>query len=258
MFILSAGKAARNNVPAHSEAADGSLPTGWTFLRHVFFCTFSQRPQCAHAPIVHSVPGLKHTLWLPSFPVFLTQPVLSGIVCLHFLWCRGSGPGLCWANALPWDCTPTLALTNFSHHSCVYLVWGECSHTGHMVCVGGQRTACELALLPPCGSWEVNLGRQASQQVALMVRLSLQLPDILLKDLLLLLSEDLTLLTTSTRMFPVFLQWWLSSVLLQKTCSWVTESLEPSDQKNIVHMDFHTLLLVLESRFFKPLALPCL
>lgn len=114
-----------------------SFGSSWWILAHwmdiseaCFFCTFSQRPQCAHAPIVHSVHGLKHTLWLPSFPVFLTQPVLSGIVCLHFLWCRGSGPGLCWANALPRDCTPTLALTNFSHHSCVYLVWRECSHTG--------------------------------------------------------------------------------------------------------------------------------
>lgn len=77
-------KSCKKQCPAHSEAADGSLPAGWTFLRHVFFCTFSQRPQCAHTPIVYPVHGLKHTLWLPSFPVFLTQPALSGIVCLHF------------------------------------------------------------------------------------------------------------------------------------------------------------------------------
>lgn len=67
-------KSCKKQCSAHSEAADGSLPTEWTFLRHVSFCTLSQRPQCDLAPIVHPVHGLKHTLWLPSFLPSLPYP----------------------------------------------------------------------------------------------------------------------------------------------------------------------------------------
>lgn len=124
------------------------------------------------APFARTVHWLNSTPvhWLPSQSHLLTslQPVFSGIIC--FIFCgaedQAQGPE-CATNALPLGYITTLALTK-----------SQITFLLHLLSIGGSvhtwARTCEL--LPPCGSWDLNSGHQASQQMALPSKPSFQLP----------------------------------------------------------------------------------